>query len=185
VTPADDLDRIAAAAARFAADGEQLAAVLTAEPAPARRVYLCAFARGEDDRSWLALDEDGEPLRARAAVRDAVSIAALCELAEEHAGGGDLQELRAQLATLRLTEAPVGIEAAEEAALELERAVGSPPQVASPARLDAIGAATRRLEHALGEDAASPFAEAMKLAIGAVEALTAEVEGAYKLELDG
>jgi hypothetical protein len=179
----DDLERIAAAAARFAAEGESVAAVLTSEPSPGRRVYLCAFSPGGEERSWLALDDAGQPLRDRAGVREAVSITALCELAEEHAGGGDLQDLRAQLATLRLTEGPVGIELAEEAALDLERAVGSPPQVASPGRLDEIGAATRKLEHALGEDATSPFAEGMKLALGAVEALTAEVEAAYKVEL--
>lgn len=180
----DDLDRIAAAAARHAAEGETVVAVLAAEPGPGRRVYLCAFSPGGEERSWLAVDDTGEPLLERALIREAISITALCEVAEEHAGGGDLQELRAQLATLRLTEAPVGIEAAEEVALELERTVGSPPHVASPQRLDEIGAATRRLEHALGEDAKSPFAEGMKLALGAVEALTAEVEAAYKIDLD-
>jgi hypothetical protein len=35
-----------------------------------------------------------------------VSIAAMCELAEESAGGGDLGELRARLVELRLTERP-------------------------------------------------------------------------------
>ncbi len=179
----EDLERIAAVAAAFAADEEAVAGVLPAEPQPGRRVYLCAFARGEEERSWLALDDAGAPLRERAHVREAVSITALCELAEETAGGGRLDELRSQLATLRLTENPPGIEQAEEAALELERVIGVPPRVASPVRLDEVGAATRRLEHALGDAAASPFAEAMKLALAAVEALTAEVEAAYKVEL--
>ena len=53
-----------------------------------------------------------------------------------------------------MTEQPDGIEEAEEAALALERAIGAPPRVASPAYLDAVGAATRRLELALGEPAA-------------------------------
>ena len=55
--------------------------------------------------------------------------------------GGDLDELRSQLVALRLTEAPAGIEEAEEAALELQRTIGAPPQLATPARLDEIGAA--------------------------------------------
>jgi hypothetical protein len=179
----DELELIAASAARFAAEGESVAAVLASEPQPGHRVYLCAFARGEDDRAWLALDGAGEPVLDRAAVRDAVSITALCEVAEETAGGGELEELRAKLATLRLTENPPGIDAAEEAALALERVIATPPQLASPARLDDMGSATRRLEQALGGDGRSPFGEAMKLALAAVEALTNEVEAAYKVEL--
>ena len=58
-----------------------------------------------------------------------------------------------------------------------------PPRVASPAYLDAVGAATRRLELALGSPSASPFAEAMKQGTPAVDALTQEVEATYKLFL--
>lgn len=179
----EELDRIAERAAPFADAGESLAGVLPAEPAPGRRVYLCAFVDGAGSRSWLALDGEGDAISSRAAVRDAVSIAALCELAEEKAAGGDLEELRAELARLRLTEDPPGIEAAEEAALELERAVGTPPRLATPRYLDSVGSATRRLEHALGDGVGSPFAAAMKQGFVAVEELTAEVEGRYKMEL--
>jgi hypothetical protein len=108
----------------------------------------------------------------------------MCELAEESAGGGDLSELRARLLSLRLTENPSGIEEAEEAALALEAAVGSPPRIASAAHLDAVGAAARRLERALGEGS-SPFAEAMRFSMGAVEELTREVEARYKRALAG
>src|SRR3712207_7331385 len=45
-------------------------------------------------------------------------------LAVESAGGGDLTELRTQLVSLRLREAPPGIAEAEEAALTLERTIG-------------------------------------------------------------
>jgi hypothetical protein len=120
----------------------------------------------------------------RRLLRDAVSIAAMCELAEESAGGGDLAELRAQLATLRETEAPEGIEEAEAAVAGLEETMGGELRVASPAYLDEVGAATRRLEHALGEHDRSPFAEAMKQAGLTVDGLTADIESHYKLELE-
>jgi hypothetical protein len=179
----EDLERVAGLASRFAAEGEELAGVLVAEPGGGRRVYVVAY-DGADGRSWLALDEDGAPLRRRADVRDAVSIAALCEIAVETAGGGDLEDLRAQLLALRVRENPPGVEAAEDAALELERTVGSAPRVASPAYLDAVGVATQRLEYALGHDGPSPFAAAMKTAVATVESLSAEVEAGYKVELE-
>lgn len=175
----DELERIAAAAESFAGDGEQLSGVLAAEPQQGERAYLCSYLNG-DRRSWLVLDADGRPVSSRKAVRDAVSIAALCELAAEAAGGGDLEALRSQLVTLRLTERPEGIEEAEEAALSLERAIGGPPVLATPAYLNEVGAATLRLERALGNGMASPFAEAMKAAGASVDALVLEVEAGYK-----
>jgi hypothetical protein len=180
---ADELDRIAAAAAAQAGAGETVAAVLAAEPAPGRRTYLCAFAR-EDRRTWLALDADGRPVAERRLVRDAVAIVALCEIAAETAGGGDLDELHRQLVALRTAERPEGIEEAEAAVLALQREVGAPPQLATPGRLDAIGAATRRLEAALDPSAGSPFASALQAAQGAVEELAREVEAGYRLALE-
>jgi hypothetical protein len=178
----DELERIAPTAAGFADAGEQLAGVLAAEPQRGERAYVCSYANG-DRRSWLVLDADGRPVSSRKAVRDAVSIAALCELAAEAAGGGDLEELRSQLVTLRLTERPEGIEEAEEAALALENAIGGAPVLATPAYLDDVGAATLRLERALGNGMSSPFAEAMKAAGTSVDALVREVETGYKGEL--
>jgi hypothetical protein len=177
-----ELERIAAAAAGYTAPGEDPAAILAAEAHPGVRVYLCAFETGDGARSWLALDAEGNPVEDRAVVREAISIAALCEIAAETAGGGDLEDLRARLVELRVRERPPGIEEAEEAALAVELAVGSPPRVASPGYLDAVGAATRRLERALGDDA-SPFVAALKGAVAVVEALQSEVERSYKLTL--
>ena len=153
--------------------------MVPAEPAETR-VYLCAF-EGERGPAWLALDGEGEPLTDRGLVRDAVSIAALCELAEESAGGGDLDDLRARLAELRVTEAPEGIDEAEAAVGELEQTIVAPPRVASIGYLDAIGRAAERLEEALGSAGSSPFAAAMKSGLAAADDLADEVERGYKL----
>jgi hypothetical protein len=175
----EELAAAGAAAEAYVADGEALVAVIPAEPGTGARVYLCAYVNGEE-RSWLALDESGRPVADRVLVRDAVSIAAMCELAEESAGGGDLGELRTRLVELRLTENPEGIEEAEAAAAALQEAIRKPPRVASVGYLDAIGLAAARLEQALGEVGGSPFAEAMKGGIAAADELADEVERNYR-----
>lgn len=173
---AEELERIAA--------GTGAAAILAAEARPGERIYVCAFEEGEEERTWLALDGDGKPVSERRRVRDAVTILALCELAEETAGGGDLDDLRSQLAALRVTESPPGIDEAEEAALELQHVLAAPPVLATPARLDEIGAATRKLEVALGGAVqGSPFAQAMKSGSQVVEDLLHDVERGYRIEL--
>jgi hypothetical protein len=179
----EDLSRIAAAASAFAGPDEELAGVIPAEPAAGSRVYLCAYRREGGATSWLALDDAAEPVVDRARVREAVSIAAMCELAEEVAAGGDLDDLRSQLVALRVTENPPGVDEAEDAVAVLQQTIGAPPRVASPQHLDAVGAATRNLERALGDGHASPFAEAMKRSLGSVEELTNDVEANYKRPL--
>jgi hypothetical protein len=179
----DELDAVAATAATHAAPGERMTAILVAEPHPGERTYICAYT-GDDATTWLAFDAQLHPISSRERVRAAVSIAALCELAEENAGGGELEALRQKLETLRLTEHPPGIDDAEDAALALEAAIGTAPRVATPAYLDDVGLATRRLEIALGGgDAGSPFSVAMQQALGSVEELTAAVEANYKVPL--
>jgi hypothetical protein len=81
----DDLRRIAEVAGRFAADGEDVAGIVPAEPASGIRVYVCAYGNGQST-SWLVLDATTVPVQDLQLVRDAVSIAALCELAEEASG---------------------------------------------------------------------------------------------------
>jgi hypothetical protein len=173
----DDLERIAAAAS---AHGE-VTGVLAAEPSRGRRRYLVAVGP-EGARRWVVLDDDGAAVERRDEVRDTASIVALCELAADLAGGGDLEQLRSKLAQVRMVEQPAGIEEAEEAALELERTIGAPPRVASPAYLDAIGAATLTLERALGETT-SPFSSAIRSSTGAVEEFVADVERGYLIPL--
>jgi hypothetical protein len=185
VALADDIERVAATAAAHAdGDGSALRGIVAAEPGAGARAYVCAFESPDGRRSWLVLDADGTPVASERGVRDAVSIAALCEIAEESAFPGDLDELRAQLVALRITEAPEGIDEADAAALDLQHVLGTPPHLASPVRLDEIGRAARRLELALDPAAPSPFTAAMRSAAAVADALWAEVQGAYRVSLD-
>jgi hypothetical protein len=180
VALSDDLERIAVAAASFAGSGERVTGILAAEPLGAERVYLCAYETEDGGHAWLGLDDLGVPVESRRLIHDAAALAALCEVADETAGGGDLAELRATLADLREREAPEGIEEAEAAALELEQTIQPEPRLATTAYLDALGVASRKLERALGEESGSPFAAALQQSMSAVEELAAEVERRYK-----
>lgn len=183
VTLLADLERIATLAEAFAPADGAVSAVLPAEATPGRRTYLCAFETRDGARSWLVLDGEGGAVDDRRDVKDTVSIAALCEIAEESAVGGDLDELLSQLVALKLTENPEGIDEAEDAVRALQQTIGVPPQLASPSRLDEIGAATRRLELALDPAAASPFTAALKGAQGTLDELLGEVVEAYRVPL--
>jgi hypothetical protein len=183
VTLLANLGRIAALAEGFAPADGVVSAVLPTEPTPGQRLYLCAFETPDGGRSWLVLDDEGAAVADRREIRDAVSIAALCEIAEESAVGGDLDELLSQLVALRLTESPEGIDEAEDAVRSLQRAIGTPPQLASPGRLDEIGAATRRLEQALDPAAPSPFTAALKGSQGTIDELLREIEQTYRVPL--
>jgi hypothetical protein len=180
---ADELDRVAGLAARHVDASDVVSGVIASEPRVGERVYLCSVDGGDGLRSWIAIREGGEPVRSRRELREAVSIAALCEVATDAAGGGDLDALIAGLAELRRAEAPPGIEDAEEAARALRVLLSDPPQVASPGWLDEIGAATRRLERELDPAAPSPFSSAMQSAQAAVSELQREIEAGYRLPL--
>jgi len=183
MTLAEQLERAAALAAAHVGDGDVVSGVLATEPEPGSRVYLCSIDGADGTRAWVGVREDGSLVTSRAEVRAAVSIAALCEVAGDSAGGGDLDGLIASLADLREREAPEGIEDAEAAAEVLQAVLGDPPHLATPARLDEIGAATRRLERELDPGGASPFSAALKAAQGAVSELQREVEAGYLVEL--
>jgi hypothetical protein len=178
-----DLERIAAGASTQAPAGGSVTAVLATEATPGLRAYLCAFEAPDGSRSWVVLDDEGAVVSDRKEIRNVVAIAALCEIAEESAAGGDLDELLSQLVALRLTESPEGIDEAEEAVRVLQRTIGTPPQLASAARLDEIGAATRRLEQALDPAAPSPFTAALKGAQGTIDELLREIEQTYRVSL--
>jgi hypothetical protein len=184
VALAGDLERIRSLAQSLAGRGDRVSGILAAEPAAGARLYLCSFDDADGLRSWLAVRDDGAPVSRRAELRAGVSIAALCEIAADAAGGGDLDAVVASLADLREREAPEGIEEAEAAARALREVVGEPPRLATPERLDAIGAAVRRLEQELDPNAPSPFVAAMKAAQAVVGELQREVEAGYRLPLE-
>ena len=173
----DDLLRIAAAAAGYG----EVAGILAAEPDLGRRLYLVAYG-SEEVAGWLVLGPDGEVVRRREDVRDTASVVALCELAADVAGGGDLAALRERLAEVREHENPPGLDAAERALRTLEEAIGVEPRLASPSYLDEVGFAARELERTLGETA-SPFVEALRAGAAAVDELVKDVERRYLAEL--
>jgi hypothetical protein len=183
VTLEEELERVARFALAHANEGDVVSGVVPTEPEPGRRAYVCSIDGADGYRGWLAVRDDGSPISERLELRAAVSVAALCEVAEDAAGGGALDDLIARLEELRRTDAPEGIEEALAAAHALRRVIGQPPQVASAARLDEIGAATRRLEQELDPSGASPFAAAMRSAQNAVGELQREVEAGYLIPL--
>ena len=79
----EDLSRIAGAAAAHKTPGQEFAAVVTVESASGDRVYLTAFADANGQQEWLAFDDAGAPVTSRERVREAASIAALVEVAED------------------------------------------------------------------------------------------------------
>ena len=115
-----DLRRIAERAAVYAADGEDVAGIVPAEPASGLRLYVCAYGN-EDATSWLVLDATGVPVSDRELVRDAVSIAALCEVAEEAAG---VEPDSARVASPALLD-ELGADAGPEVAEAVKGAAGT------------------------------------------------------------
>jgi len=83
VALSEDVSRIASCAAHHRTPGQQVVAVLAVENAAGERLYLSAFEDAAGNQEWLALDHDGVPVTSRERVREAASIAALVEVAEE------------------------------------------------------------------------------------------------------
>ena len=121
-----DLRRIAEAAARYAAEGEEVAGIVPVEPASGMRFYVCAYGR-EDATSWLVLDATGVPVSDRGLIRDAVSIAALCEVAEEASG---VEPDSARVASPALLD-ELGAEAGPEVAAAVKGAAGTVEELVS------------------------------------------------------
>jgi hypothetical protein len=123
VALSDDVSRIAAVAATHAAPGQAVAAVLAVESATGERLYLSAFADAAGNQEWLALTDDGAPVTSRERVREAASIAALVEIAEEAAEHIDDAQRVASLAYLDSIGGDSSLAAALPAVDELTRDV--------------------------------------------------------------
>jgi hypothetical protein len=118
----EELRRIAEVAVTYCRDGEELAGIIPAEPGKGGRVYVCAYRDG-DETSWLVLDASGKPVEDRDLVKDAVSIAALCELAEEAGGSGNGETILATPA--HLDSLGAGAEDSVAFAEAMKRATGT------------------------------------------------------------
>jgi hypothetical protein len=144
----------AAAAAGARAGGDRVAAVMPARPGADGVVYLVAYQR-DGDLSYLALDERLEPITDRRLVRDAVTMLALAEHAEEASGAtsAELLEQRFGEALAALRSAGLAAEsAATSAVLTALRALAEAaagPRVATPAYLDGLAAAAADVAVAL------------------------------------
>jgi hypothetical protein len=128
---AEDLERIASVAAGHGA----VSGVLAAEPTAGRRSYLVAFGEG-DERRWAVFDGAGAIVDRREDVRDAASIVALCELADE------LADERVVVAPPRVAS-PAYLDDVGAATIALERALGelsSPFSLAMRAGTGAVDA---------------------------------------------
>ena len=133
VALADELERIATLAATHAPAGDEVSGIIATEPTAGRRVYLCSFDDADGMRSWLAVCEDGAPVTSREELREAVSIAAICEVAVDAAGGGDVDAL---IAEPRRASSSVrrrrGSRSRRRPREALRAALGDPPQLATP-----------------------------------------------------
>lgn len=156
MTLVERLEEAHAAASGHASAGEEVVGVLPAEPGTGERVYMLAFSSGEA-LSYLAIDSRHEPIHDRQLVRDAATILALAERAEEASGAIMGPELidrfgacAEQLDGLGVAAGAAACRAAVDALRELEAAAAG-PRVASPAFLDSVAYAAADVGAALGE----------------------------------
>jgi hypothetical protein len=161
MTLEQELETTLTAAGRLAGPDERAVAVMATEPAGAR-VYVVAFAAGED-LGYVALDGSGAPVSDRRLVKDAVSLAALAERAEEVSGATAADDLVARFGEAAAVLRRVGdrdAAAAAEAVVAAAAALGDAaagPRPATPQFLDRMAALAGELAAAL--DAFVAYAE--------------------------
>jgi hypothetical protein len=161
MTLEQELETTLTAAGRLARPDEQAVAGLAAEPA-GERVYVVAFAAG-DELGYVALDGAGAPVSDRRLVKDAVSLAALAERAEEVSGATAADELGERFGEAAAVLRRVGDRdgaAAAEAVIAAAGRLGDAaagPRPATPQFLDRMAALAAELAAAL--DAFVPVAE--------------------------
>ena len=162
MTLEEELETAVAAAGLHARPGEQAVAVVAAEPAGVR-LFVVALAAGDEHLGYVAVDTAGTPVADRRLVKDAVSLAALAERAEEVSGATAADELvapfRAAAETLRGAGEGAAADAAEAVAAAGERlaVAAAGPRAATPGYLDRMAALAGELAAAL--EAFVPHAE--------------------------
>jgi hypothetical protein len=135
---------------------------MAAEPQSGTRVYVVAFAAG-DELAYVVLDTAGAPVTDRRLVKDAVSLAALAERAEEVAGATAADELVERFGEAAAVLTRAGDKEAAAAAGVVVAAArslaegASGPRPATPQFLDRMAALAAGLAAAL--DAFFPLAE--------------------------
>jgi len=183
MTLEEERETAVAAAGRHARPGEQPVAVMAAEPA-GTRVFVVALAAGED-LGFVAVDRAGTAVADRRLVKDAVSLAALAERAEEVSGAtaaDDLvEQFRGTAESLRAAgegEAAAAAKAVADAGVRLGAAAAG-PRAATPVYLDRLAALAGELAAAIdafvaqaerlgqGAEQASPAAQAAWTALAA------------------
>ncbi|HEY3764804.1 MAG TPA: hypothetical protein VGL44_06565 [Gaiellales bacterium] len=163
MTLEQELETTLAAAGRHAGPGEHAVAVIAAEPQSGTRVYVVAFESG-GELGYVALDAAGAAVSDRRLIKDAVTLAALAERAEEVSGATAAEELAerfgAAARTLRAAGATVAADAADAVVATAGRlsAAAAGPRAATPQFLDALAPLAAELASVL--DAFVPYAEA-------------------------
>ncbi len=181
MTLEDELAQTADTAQRLATAGEQVVAVLAAEPATGVRVDVVAFRRGEEI-AYVALDGRGDPVADRHLVADAVTLIALVERAEEVSAATEADALARRFADVAAqvsdTDAALADAArAVSAAATQVAAVAAGPRVATPTLLDRLGAVAAQLGSVL--DAFAGEAERVAARSAAEPALAGTAEIAW------
>ena len=183
MTLEEELETAVTAAGRHARPGEEPVAVMAAEPA-GRRVFVVALAAG-DDLGFVAVDAAGTAVADRRLVKDAVSLAALAERAEEVSGATAADDLVEQFREVEGSlrgagegEAAAAAVAVAEAGARLGAAAAG-PRAATPVYLDRLAALAGDLATGIeafvvqadrlgqGAEKASPAAEAAWTALAA------------------
>ncbi len=140
----------AAASAVEARTGLRPQAVVPVDQPKRGVMFVCALPRG-DDRVWVVVDGAGVPVTERAAVRQIVELAAICEAAEESAAALSVDEALPALARAWELACELGEADAELAAHATYQAVeGLQPlvqglRVADPTYLDRLAQAATLL----------------------------------------
>ena len=133
------------AASALAGEDEQVVAVLAAEPGRDALVFVCAYEAG-GELTYLGLDAAHRPVTDLRLVREAVTVVALAERAEEVStatAGDDLRARFEQAAqALRAAGREPEAAAAEAVVAQLDALaeVVAGPRVASPGYLDRVAA---------------------------------------------